>query len=99
MGIFRMVRFLRLARSHRMVDVLPELGLHLHSVIGAMKPLFWGCLFMLFALLIAVIIAVDWIGGINRRVTRSGVYENTGCERCPRAYATVAHAMVTIAQI
>jgi hypothetical protein len=57
-----------------------------------MKAVFWGVLFLFFALMIWSIVAVQFIHPLNKTLE----YEN--CDRCPRAYSTVMQSLLTLSQ-
>merc|ERR1711972_684873 len=58
--------------------------------------MFWGSLLIFFTLGLFSIAGVVLIHPINHEVAASGIYE--GCERCPRAFASVGQTMVTLSQ-
>lgn len=95
-GMMRLVRLVRLARSHKIIRAVPELSMQVQSLIGAVKPLFFGVALVLVTLTIFSILAVQIIHPLNKQLAADGVYD--GCERCPRAFESVFQAALTFTQ-
>lgn len=94
---FRIFRLLRLARVSKIFRVFPELRLMVSGLLGAVKVIFWGTFLLVLAMVIFSVIAVQFIHPLNVQLEDRGVYAD--CERCPRAYSTVFHSVLTFSQI
>lgn len=98
LSILRILRLLRLSRATLIVEKVPELSMLARSLIGALKPIFWGSIIVVFLLAAWGVLAVQFIHPLNEEVTNQGFYAEQGCERCPRAYQTVWHSSLTMIQ-
>lgn len=93
-AVIRVFRLARLARTLRILKEFRELYIILHSMIGALKAIFWACILLSLALTIISIVFVEVIHPLNLQLTIEGVYDD--CERCPRAYESVFAACHTL---
>jgi hypothetical protein len=91
--IIRIFRLLRVVRAFKAAKLSRSLQVLLRSCAHAIKAIFWGMVMMMMVLLVWGILAVHLIHPINQRVADKGMYE--GCERCPRAFASVFDSMLT----
>merc|ERR1719482_1451238 len=95
-SIIRIARLVRLGRSIQFLQKFPELSMMLTSLVGSIKSLLWGCLVIMMILIIYGMLAVQLIHPINKEITAAGLHE--GCERCPRAFASVWQSILTFFQ-
>lgn len=96
LSILRILRLLRLSRATLIVEKVPELSMLARSLIGALQPIFWGSIILVFLLCAWGVLAVQFIHPLNVIIEASGYYHD--CERCPRAYSTVWHSSLTMMQ-
>lgn len=94
-SILRVFRLVKLARAFKAAKSFPELRSLLRSCACAFKAIFWGMLLLLLSLTVWGILAVQLIHPINKAVADNKPWLYEGCERCPRAYATVFGSMLT----
>lgn len=94
----RIVRLCKLARVSKIFRVFPELRLMMAGLIGSLRAIFWGTVLLAFALLVWSVIAVQFIHPLNLEIVETGIYEEEGCDRCKRAYESVAQSTLTISQ-
>lgn len=95
-SFLRIARLFKLARLTRAFRLFAELRLLMAGLLGAVKAIFWGAVLLVFALLIWAVIAVQVIHPLTVKIAEKGAYAD--CERCPRAYATVFDATLTLCQ-
>merc|ERR1719253_2534702 len=94
-SILRVFRLVKLARAFKAAKSFRELKSLLRSCSCAMKAIFWGMLLLLMALTVWGILAVQLIHPINQSIADNKPWLYEGCERCPRAYATVFASLLT----
>jgi hypothetical protein len=92
----RILRLMRLGRAVRILTMFPELSIMLKCLFGAMKVIFWGMVLLLVSVLIWSILAVQLLNDLTHRLDENGVFRDTGCERCPRAFESTWSAMITL---
>jgi len=97
-SVLRVFRLARLARAVKVLIMFPELYVMVRGMWGALRTIFWGTLLLSMALVIWGILAVQIIHPINREVTKTLVYESSGCTRCPHAWESVWQSIQTITQ-
>lgn len=68
------------------------------GLLGSLRAIFWGMVLLMFCVLVWGVIAVQFVHTVNQQVADNGVYDRMGCERCPRAFATTANAVLTLTQ-
>eukprot|EP00747_Dinoflagellata_sp_TGD_P059022 gnl/TRDRNA2_/TRDRNA2_151381_c1_seq1.p1 gnl/TRDRNA2_/TRDRNA2_151381_c1~~gnl/TRDRNA2_/TRDRNA2_151381_c1_seq1.p1 ORF type:complete len:318 (+),score=43.85 gnl/TRDRNA2_/TRDRNA2_151381_c1_seq1:103-1056(+) len=95
-AILRIFRLVKIAKAYRVIRAFPELHLIVKGLAGAANSIFWGMLLTVIVLIIYAILAVQFIHPLNVKVSESGAYE--GCDRCPRAFESVANAFLTFLQ-
>jgi hypothetical protein len=66
------------------------------GLLGSMRAIFWGTVLLAFVLLVWAIVAVQFIHPLMTDLAESGQLES--CERCPRAYSSVAQSTLTFSQ-
>jgi Ca2+-binding EF-hand superfamily protein len=96
-SFLRIARLCKLARVSKAFRIFPELRLMMGGLVGSVKAIFWGTVLLSFSILIASILAVQFIDPLNDELTARGEYTGV-CERCPRAYASVFDASLTFCQ-
>lgn len=96
MSMMRLLRLLRLAKSHIIIQIIPELNMQVQCLIGSIKSLFWGGVIVTFTLIIYSIVAVQLIHPLNQKIAAKGKYD--GCERCPHAFESVFSSSLTFVQ-
>eukprot|EP00929_Paragymnodinium_shiwhaense_P015709 TRINITY_DN123808_c0_g1_i1.p1 TRINITY_DN123808_c0_g1~~TRINITY_DN123808_c0_g1_i1.p1 ORF type:complete len:739 (+),score=155.68 TRINITY_DN123808_c0_g1_i1:126-2342(+) len=97
MTLFRLLRVLRTAKLLHIMVSFRSLYLLVHGFISAMKSIFFASALLGFLLALWSIIAVIMLHPPTVRLhTRSDVF--FGCERCPRAFSSVPHAVLTLFQ-
>jgi hypothetical protein len=96
-SVLRIMRLVKLARVLKAFRVFPELALMLGGLVGSMRAVFWGTLLLIVTVMINAILAVMYIHPLNDDISQRGFYTDN-CERCPRAYAIVFNAVLTIFQ-
>lgn len=94
----RIVRLCKLARVSKIFRVFPELRLMMAGLLGSVRAIFWGTVLLTFFLLVWAVVAVQFIHPLNMHITESGFYAQEDCERCPRAYSSVAQSVLTLSQ-
>merc|ERR1719247_1251685 len=94
--ILRTFRLLRLGRTHRALLMFPELNIMVLGMRGAIRTIFWGMILLFVVTVSFAILAVQLIHPVNLEVAEAGYYD--GCDRCPRAYESVAAASLTFTQ-
>jgi hypothetical protein len=92
----RLFRVARLGRIVSLLHIFPELWTLTAGLAGALKVMFWGMLLINVWLIVLSIVAVQFIHPINLEIAEEGMYD--GCERCPRAFSSVASSMLTFTQ-
>ena len=92
LSILRILRLLRLSRATLIVEKVPELSMLARSLIGALQPIFWGSIILVFLLAAWGVLAVQFIHPLNEELTNQGFYAEQRCEKCPRAYKAVWHS-------
>lgn len=97
-AVLRILRMTRIARTSKILKAVPELRLMVAGLVGAMHSIFWGVVFLSFALLIWSVLAVQYIHPLNQDLTDKGVWRDLGCERCPRAFESVFQSFLTFLQ-
>jgi voltage-gated sodium channel len=95
-AFLRVLRLVRLTRAIRILLAFPELYMIIKGIAGAAKTIIWGFGLVLGVLTLYSIVAVTVIHPINQRITDRGYYED--CERCPRAFSSVWHSILTFCQ-
>lgn len=68
----------------------------LKSLYGAMKAMFWSTILLALILIVFAIVAVEIVQPLVEDVAQEGAY--AGCERCSRAFQTVASSCITMFQ-
>mmetsp|Transcript_129137 Transcript_129137/g.325845 ORF Transcript_129137/g.325845 Transcript_129137/m.325845 type:complete len:637 (-) Transcript_129137:57-1967(-) len=96
--VFRLARVVKILRAMRLMILFPELALMLRSLLYAVKAIIWAVLMIFVCLGMWSILAVMIIHPLNRKITKTGYWESTGCERCPYAFSSVQQSMLTFAQ-
>lgn len=96
MAMMRMMKLLRLANSHLIIQYFPELNMQVQCLIGSLKSLLWGGVIVCFTLVVWSILAVQLIHPLNKRVAEQGLY--AGCDRCPHAFESVFESALTFSQ-
>lgn len=96
-AILRILRLGKLGRSIKLLQAIPELFLMIKGLVGAMKAILCGTVLATFILLLWSILAVTVIHPINKAIADE-THLYSGCERCPRAFETVAQSFLTFAQ-
>eukprot|EP00747_Dinoflagellata_sp_TGD_P138619 gnl/TRDRNA2_/TRDRNA2_175799_c0_seq2.p1 gnl/TRDRNA2_/TRDRNA2_175799_c0~~gnl/TRDRNA2_/TRDRNA2_175799_c0_seq2.p1 ORF type:complete len:479 (+),score=84.13 gnl/TRDRNA2_/TRDRNA2_175799_c0_seq2:382-1818(+) len=95
-AILRIFRIVKIAKAYRVMRAFPELHLIVRGLAGAANSIFWGILLTIIVLVIYAILAVQFIHPLNLEVARMGGYDD--CERCSRAFESVAQAFLTFMQ-
>jgi voltage-gated sodium channel len=93
----RILRLVRLTRAVRILLAFPELYMIIKGIAGAAKTIIWGIALVLGVLTLYSIMAVVLIHPINKRIAERDYYADH-CERCPRAFSSVWHAILTFSQ-
>jgi voltage-gated sodium channel len=96
LSLLRIFRLTKVLRAVGLLILFPELRMMVQGLLGAFKAIFWGVFMMAACLTIWGIVAVQIIHPLNKGLADQGVYE--GCERCPRAFSSVANSVVTFSQ-
>eukprot|EP00931_Biecheleriopsis_adriatica_P073287 TRINITY_DN47606_c0_g1_i1.p1 TRINITY_DN47606_c0_g1~~TRINITY_DN47606_c0_g1_i1.p1 ORF type:complete len:612 (+),score=105.06 TRINITY_DN47606_c0_g1_i1:84-1919(+) len=96
--ILRILRAVRIVRAVRTTPIFRELYIMLHGFFASLKAIFWATSLLLMVMGIASMLAVELIHPLNKEIADSGFYEDQGCERCPRAFASVWAATLTFLQ-
>lgn len=94
--VSRLCRLLRLLRLVRLFSVMKELRRLIQMMGTCFKTLFWSFLLLLLVQSIWAIIAVEMINPYVQELVDLGQWED--CERCPRAFASVFMANITLFQ-
>lgn len=97
-SILRLLRLVRLLRAVRVLRAIPQAHLMITGMVTSAKATICGSVALAVIIFPCSVIAVWVIQPVNERVAESGLYEDSGCERCPRAFASVADASLTIFQ-
>lgn len=97
-SFLRLLRLLRLARIFIALQMFPELRLMIAGLAGACKSIAWGAGLLFLVIIMWSILAVQLIQPLNLKVADTGVYTQTGCERCPRAFESCFQAFLTLIQ-
>jgi translation elongation factor EF-1beta len=92
----RIFRLCKLARVSKVFRVFPELRIMMAGLLGSMRALFWGTVLLAVVLLVWAIVAVQFIHPLTKELAKNGGL--TDCDRCPRAYSSVAQATLTFSQ-
>jgi len=98
LSILRVFRLVRLARAFKAAKSFRELNSLLRACTCALKAIFWGMVLLTMALTVWGILAVQLIHPINKSIAESEDFLNhpyEGCDRCPRAFATVFDSVLT----
>lgn len=95
--LVKAVRVLRFVRVVRTLKFFHELYYMLHGFVSAMRAIFWSTVLLFVMLTVWAIVAVEFIHPVNERVADAGLYQY--CERCPRAYSSVAQSILTMVQV
>jgi len=88
----RIFRIARLTRAFRVVLSIRELYLLMTGIWSSARALFFGTVLLFSMLLVWSIILVEFAHPVNAHIP----YE--GCERCPKAFATVMSSVLTLFQ-
>jgi len=96
LSFLRLLRLLKLTRGIKVMLMFPQLALMVKGLGKAFSIIIWGGVILTIALVAFGIFATQLIHPINQRVAAKGLYD--GCERCPRAFASVAASVMTISQ-
>lgn len=91
-SVLRITRLGKLVRVSKVLRVFPELRLLLASLASSITTIFWGGVLLFFCLLVWSLVAVAMLHPLNKNM------EYDGCERCPRAWSSVANAALTLFQ-
>lgn len=94
--ILRIFRLARLGRARQILNLFPELNVMVLGLVGACRAIFWGMLLLMVCLMAWGILAVQLLHPLNKEVTADG--KHAGCERCGRAFESVAAAGLTFTQ-
>mmetsp|Transcript_102110 Transcript_102110/g.284300 ORF Transcript_102110/g.284300 Transcript_102110/m.284300 type:complete len:584 (+) Transcript_102110:44-1795(+) len=97
-SIFRIVRLVRLSRAYKVMMLFPELSMMLRGLVGAFKAIVWGSVMVGFILTCWGILAVQLVHPLNVELTKQGIWDDAGCDRCPRAFESVSQSMLTFTQ-
>jgi len=93
----RVGRVMRVTRALRMLAIFPELGFMIRGITFAAKSLLWGLLMLVLTICFWSILAVLFIHPLVQDMKSQ--WEDTTCSsRCPRAFESVATAMLTLCQ-
>lgn len=92
-SVLRIFRLAKLARVSKVLRVFPELRLLLAALTRSMSAIFWGSVLLFLSLLLWSMVAVIFIHPLNKRFDHK-----PDCDRCPRAYSSVLHALLTLTQ-
>lgn len=95
-SILRVFRLVRLARAFKAAKSFHELHSLLRACACALKAIFWGMVMMILTLTVWGILAVQLIHPINKEIAVKKPWLYEGCDRCPRAFATVFDSILTI---
>jgi len=99
MSTIRLVRLCRLLRLLRVVwrfSMFRELRKVVQMMGSCFKTLFWSFILMGIVMTAWAVIAVELINPRLRELAEDGVWDN--CDRCQRAFSSVAHANLTFFQ-
>eukprot|EP00811_Abedinium_folium_P014457 NODE_2345_length_2230_cov_13.292915.p1 GENE.NODE_2345_length_2230_cov_13.292915~~NODE_2345_length_2230_cov_13.292915.p1 ORF type:complete len:638 (-),score=170.78 NODE_2345_length_2230_cov_13.292915:233-2146(-) len=96
MSVLRVFRLLKIARALRYLSSCREVYLMLNGFYTTMKSAFWAMIMILCVIVVWSVIAVHVLHPVNLEVAEMGSYAD--CERCPRAFASVFAATLTILQ-
>lgn len=95
--LLRLVRFLRVSQSVHLLVHFPDLILAVKGFVGAFVAATWGMALVLFTLVLFSIVAVQVLHPICQDiVAETDLFAD--CERCGRAFESVAASMVTFSQ-
>eukprot|EP00445_Apocalathium_hangoei_P064608 CAMPEP_0204119168 /NCGR_PEP_ID=MMETSP0361-20130328/6955_1 /ASSEMBLY_ACC=CAM_ASM_000343 /TAXON_ID=268821 /ORGANISM="Scrippsiella Hangoei, Strain SHTV-5" /LENGTH=690 /DNA_ID=CAMNT_0051070275 /DNA_START=95 /DNA_END=2167 /DNA_ORIENTATION=+ len=94
--VLRLCRLLRLLRVLRLFTVLKELQRLIQMMGGCFKTLFWSSMLLFLIMTIWAVIAVELINPTVQQIADEGGWQD--CERCPRSFASVFMADVTLFQ-
>jgi hypothetical protein len=95
-SVFRLFRILRTARLNRVLSDFRELYLIVHGFASALKTIIWGSVMLAVVLVVWSILAVEVLNPLAKELGKQGAYPN--CERCPRAFASIAQSSLTFFQ-
>lgn len=95
-AVLRIFRLVRLMRLIAMLTVFQELQTMLLGFASAMKAMLWASFLIGVVLTTCSIFAVEFISPLNVKVAQAGAYGH--CERCGRAFETVATSNLTFIQ-
>lgn len=95
-SVLRVFRLGKLARVSKVFRIFPELRLMMAGLMGSVRAIFWGAVLLAFALIVWSIVAVQFIHPLNKTLTNNGAHD--GCDRCPRAFASVLESVLTFSQ-
>lgn len=97
-SIFRVVRLWRLVRVTRALAAFQELDFMVRCAASAVRAMLAAVVLLALMLTVFAIIAVEVLHPLNRSLDEAGVYDGMQCQRCPRAFASVAQSLLTCAQ-
>jgi len=95
------LRIFRLGRLLRFVEVLTmfqELNTMVQLMVSSLRAMFWGLVLLGITLTLWSILAVEILHPLNQRIAAAGVYDSPPCERCSRAFESVAQSNLTLFQ-
>eukprot|EP00931_Biecheleriopsis_adriatica_P020648 TRINITY_DN13730_c0_g2_i7.p1 TRINITY_DN13730_c0_g2~~TRINITY_DN13730_c0_g2_i7.p1 ORF type:complete len:638 (-),score=108.25 TRINITY_DN13730_c0_g2_i7:25-1824(-) len=98
-AMIRCVRVLRAVRVVTAIRIWPafrELYIMLHSLIGALRAMFWSTVLLGLVLILFSVTAVELIQPLVDDIAKNGGYGD--CERCPEAFRTVWGSTITFFQ-
>jgi len=90
--VLRLLRLIRLATAYRVIEVFPELHIMVMGLAGTLRTVLWGIVLLCGFVVIFALAAVELIQPVVERIPWDD------CDRCGRAYSTVAHAGLTFVQ-
>lgn len=95
--VLRVFRLFRLLRFVQVLSVFEELYTMLHLMLSAFRAILWGATLMAVMLTISSVVAVEVLHPLNRHIAET-TDAYAGCDRCPRAFESVAQANLTFFQ-
>lgn len=97
MSILRIMRIFRLTRFLHVLSMFKELHMLIHGFISASRAIIWASCMLGIMLTLWSIVAVEMIHPKIQEMVDAGE-DFGGCERCPRAFASVMSANLTFIQ-
>jgi len=97
-SVLRIIRIGRLLRLVEFLTMFKELNAMVHLMVHALRAMFWGLILLGLALTLWSIMAVEILHPLNRDIAEAGAYDNPYCERCSRAFDSVAQSNLTLFQ-